>query len=49
MGEMGLDYFHKHTPRDHQHAVFRAQLWIAVSGTCRWSFTAAKRLTTASP
>jgi TatD DNase family protein len=29
MGEMGLDYFHNHTPRDHQHAVFRAQLGIA--------------------
>jgi len=30
MGEMGLDYFHKFTPRDHQHAVFRAQLGMAV-------------------
>jgi TatD DNase family protein len=30
MGEMGLDYFHNHTPRDHQHAVFRAQLGMAV-------------------
>ncbi|MGB7158069.1 MAG: TatD family hydrolase [Tepidisphaeraceae bacterium] len=30
MGEMGLDYFHKHTPRDQQHAVFRAQLGMAV-------------------
>src|SRR5215213_6647363 len=29
MGEMGIDYFHKHTPRDHQHAVFRAQLGMA--------------------
>jgi TatD DNase family protein len=29
MGEMGLDYFHKHTPRPHQHAVFRAQLGMA--------------------
>jgi TatD DNase family protein len=29
MGEMGLDYFHDHTPRDHQHAVFRAQLVMA--------------------
>ncbi len=30
MGEMGLDYFHNHTPRNHQHAVFRAQLGMAV-------------------
>ncbi len=30
MGEMGLDYFHNHTPRDHQHAVFRAQLGMAI-------------------
>ncbi len=30
MGEMGLDYFHNHTPRAHQHAVFRAQLGMAV-------------------
>lgn len=30
MGEMGLDYFHNHTPRPHQHAVFRAQLGMAV-------------------
>jgi TatD DNase family protein len=30
MGEMGLDYFHHHTPRPHQHAVFRAQLGLAV-------------------
>ena len=30
MGEMGLDYFHNHTPRPHQHAVFRAQLGLAV-------------------
>jgi TatD DNase family protein len=29
MGEMGLDSFHRHTPRDHQHAVFRAQLGMA--------------------
>ncbi|HEV2296192.1 MAG TPA: TatD family hydrolase [Tepidisphaeraceae bacterium] len=29
MGEMGLDYFHKHTPRAHQHAIFRAQLVMA--------------------
>lgn len=29
MGEMGLDYFHNHTSRDHQHAVFRAQLGMA--------------------
>jgi TatD DNase family protein len=30
MGEMGLDYFHHYTPRAHQHAVFRAQLGMAV-------------------
>lgn len=30
MGEMGLDYFHNHTPRPQQHAVFRAQLGMAV-------------------
>jgi len=30
IGEMGLDYFHNHTPRAQQHAVFRAQLGIAV-------------------
>ncbi len=29
MGEMGLDYFHNHTPRPHQQAVFRAQLGMA--------------------
>jgi TatD DNase family protein len=29
LGEMGLDYFHQHAARDHQAAVFRAQLALA--------------------
>jgi TatD DNase family protein len=32
LGEMGLDYFHKYAPREHQRAVFEAQLQLAKDG-----------------
>ena len=41
-GEIGLDFYYDHSPRDVQQQAFAAQLQRAIRVTCPWSFTPAK-------